>query len=146
MEEFKAELLNKIQEVISMLNEKKSCNDLELCAMRLGVLDESAMGNDAILLEAVDAINKAVHLHGQVRAVCSRPVVSLLWNVVVRPHLRCVRAACCGLSSHGCYSLLSDLPQTVATGLQQRCWKQICCRPVVTELQLCCCGQNCSRL
>ena len=79
-------------------------------------------------------------LHGQVRAVCSRPVVSLLWNVVVRPHLRCVRAACCGLSSHGCYSLSSDLLQTVATGLQQRCWKQIRCRPVVTELQQCCCG------
>lgn len=61
MEEFKAELLNGIQ-VISMLNEKKSCNDLELCAMRLEVLAESAMGNDAIPLEAVDAINKAVHL------------------------------------------------------------------------------------
>ena len=62
MEEFKAELLNGIQEVISMLNEKKSCNDLELCAMRLEVLAESAMGNHAIPLEAVDAINKAVHL------------------------------------------------------------------------------------
>ena len=45
MEEFKA-----IQEVISMLNEKKSCNDLELCAMRLEALAvaESALGNDAI--------------------------------------------------------------------------------------------------
>ena len=49
MEEFKAELLNGIQEVISMLNEKKSCNDLELCAMRLEALAESALGNDASL-------------------------------------------------------------------------------------------------
>ena len=33
-----------------MLNEKKSCNDLELCAMRLEALAvaESALGNDAI--------------------------------------------------------------------------------------------------
>ena len=50
MEEFKAKLLNGIQEVISMLNEKKSCNDLELCATRLEALAvaESALGNDAI--------------------------------------------------------------------------------------------------
>ena len=33
-----------------MLNEKKSCNDLELCAMRLEALavTDSALGNDAI--------------------------------------------------------------------------------------------------
>ena len=50
MEEFKAKLLNGIQEVISMLNEKKSCNDLELCPTRLEALAvaESALGNDAI--------------------------------------------------------------------------------------------------
>ena len=48
MEEFKAGLLNGIQEVISMLNERKSFNDLELCAMRLEVLAERALGNDAI--------------------------------------------------------------------------------------------------
>ena len=48
MEESKAELLNGIREIISMLNEKKSCNDLELCTMRLEALAASALGNDAI--------------------------------------------------------------------------------------------------
>ena len=62
MEKFKAELLNGIQEVISTLNENKNCNDLELCAMRLEVLAESALGNDVIPPEAVDPINKVVHL------------------------------------------------------------------------------------
>ena len=91
--------------------------------------------------KAFDLIDHCI-LHGQVRAGCSRSVVSLLRNVVNSPHLRCVRAACCGLSSHGCYSLSSNLLQTVATELQQRCWKQT----VVTEPRQCCCGQNCSRL
>ena len=62
MEEFRDQLVNGIQEVITMLSKKESYTDLELCAMRLEVLAESAMGNDAIPLEAVDAINKAVHL------------------------------------------------------------------------------------
>ena len=87
-----------------------------------------------------------VQLHGQVRAVCSRPVVSLLWNVVVRPHLRCVRAACCGLSSHGCYSLSSDLPQNCCDRTAAALLETDLLQTGVTELQQCCCGQNCSRL
>ena len=55
-------MVNGTQEVISMLSNKESYNDLGLCAMRLEVLAESAMSNDAIPLEALDAINKAVHL------------------------------------------------------------------------------------
>ena len=84
----------------------------------------------------------------------TRPSSRSLQQACRQPVVECRRQAASQMRSRGMLrpvvtwllSLSSDLPQTVATGLQQRCWKQICCRPVVTELQQCCCGQNCSRL
>ena len=88
--------------------------------------DERVIDNYSVK-STIAELDPTCYIHGQVRAGCSRPVASLLWNVVDRPHVRCVRAVCCGLSSHACYRLSSDLLQTVATELQQCCWKQTCC-------------------
>ena len=98
---------------------------------------------------SVDKISNmvsAADLHGQKRASCSRSVVSLSQNVVNRPHLKCVRAACCGLSSHGCYSLSSDLLQNCSDRTAAVLLGTDLLQTGVTELQQCCWKQNCARL
>ena len=61
MESFRTELVNAIEDVISMLTDTPSRDSRELCAMRLEILAENALVHQDIPLEAVDMINKAIH-------------------------------------------------------------------------------------
>ena len=61
MESFRTELVNAIEDVISMLTDVPSRDSRELCAMRLEILAENALLHQDIPLEAVDMINKAIH-------------------------------------------------------------------------------------
>lgn len=61
MESFRTELVNAIQEVISLLSDAPSRDSRELCAMRLEILAENSLVHQDIPLEAVDMLNKAIH-------------------------------------------------------------------------------------
>lgn len=63
MDSFQAELVISIQEVISLSAAATTNSDNhELCAIRLEILAESTLTHEDIPLEAVDLINKAIHL------------------------------------------------------------------------------------
>ena len=56
------EMTNAINEVIHTLDSPEPRRDLQWCIMRLEVLAENALGDEAIPLEAVDLINQAVNI------------------------------------------------------------------------------------